>query len=407
MKVALPEVYRALKEGHCGHHWLLARHLLPPGRWPSLQSLEADLEKLPCCGAEVLQDLRWYWFREGSAPPPGRSSLPQIVEVGGLTPEQLENRPMKNLERHLETCGSRVDLHDVATWSMWYLPQVPLSDDIPDTTRHGLNKLANSGPGRVRFLARVALGEVANTDWIAGFTFKVADQLGQLESLPAQGTLHHDDAVDLFLRGLTCQESCSPASLGLGLCRHQEAEGPLLDVLRNLSYHPSRRLDALVALTLLDFGRWLPELKRFFFRVSIPGIRMEPFPRQDDGSVDPSLLDESIFPYESTELENVLGQMTTDELTFFLNSPQPDCRIEAAIELVRRPESDLRADHFLGDMAYFNYPEVIRLLHAAIKADQLPGAMTLVEQCLEAGNREVRLMAGLCATLLVASSTPP
>jgi len=407
MKVAVPEVERALKEGHCGHHWLLARHLLPPGRWPSLKSLEADLEKLPCCGAEVLQDLRWYWLEEGAPPPPGRSSLPQIVEVGGLTPEQLENRPMKHLERLVESCGSKVDLQVVATCLVWYLPKVTSVEDMPDTTRYGLEKLARGGPGEVRYLARVALGEIDNTDWVAGLTFEVAEQLEQPELLPAHGALSRDGAVALFMRGLTRRESCSAAAVGLGLCRHQEAEGPLLEILRDYSFSPARRLDALVALTLLDFGRWLPELKRFSFRSSIPGIRMEPFPRQDDGSVDPSLLDESIFPYESTELENVLGQMTTDELTFFLNSPQPDCRVEAAVELVRRPEADLRADHLLGDVAYFDDREVIRLLHAAIKAEQLPGAMTLVEHCLEAGNREVRLMAALCAVLLVASSTPP
>ena len=352
----------------------------------------------------MFKEMRWYFL--GQRDPRIDSSPPQnppttVVSVSGIDEERADE--FQDLQGDLRLLGVEIDDESFSSSLVWHLNTVPEQSSIPDIVRRRLEARARRGPADIRFLARAALGELSNADRISALGFEVAERMGLINNLPDQGPLLCEDAIRLFREGVLHQGTRSDSVLGLGLCRDQHAEELIIKLFHTVEDPSDLRLSTLMALALLDFERWLPELKKHVFRASIPSIRSELSSYQDDVVIWLCVLDETVFPYHSSDLENILKQMPTEEFVPHLNSPQPDCRIEAAIEMVRRPAPALRADHLIDDIQYYDFKEVIRLLHAALKADQLSGARALIKQCLGAEEREVHLMATLCAFLLSAT----
>lgn len=199
-----------------------------------------------------------------------------------------------------------------------------------------------------------------------------------------------------FRAGLEADDGClGPCAFGLGLCR----DGESIPRLRELLFGNGRatgRWGALAALTILEPETWLSLLKRNCFRAAIRETRRAPLALDvlaKRAHLVVHFLDETVFPYTSADLDQVLSALADKTLLHLLRSTQADCRVEAAIELTRR--AIMTADQHVGDLALFDSRDVIRLLQASLDAENAGGARSLSLRCLEAGEWEVRLAAAM------------
>ena len=103
---------------------------------------------------------------------------------------------------------------------------------------------------------------------------------------PVEATMAFGTAGELAQLERLARECLEDISANANLRRLGDEDRYDWEAMGRFEQRMCASLDALVALTLLDFGRWLPELKKHFFRVSIPGVRMGPFPYQEDGSIE-------------------------------------------------------------------------------------------------------------------------
>lgn len=388
-RAAVEAVDWALASGSCAHHVYL-RMVLTGAAFGELRDV---LDELPCCGpveAGVEQ------IAGGS-----EDDLLDVIDADedhGQAPSSLHR--LEDLLERLYGMGFDLWQHQLAGVEIWCVERSANAAPLPTLFSSWLEALARSAPGEVRALARMALGEIAPRDLLSPLAFAAAQRLRREEDLPEQGGVTPEQAMPLLREALVPgRRWAGGCALGLGLCGDHGSAGRLRELVQGTG-DERVRWGALAGLTLLEPGAWLPLIRRICYRAALPGLR-PPATGQDALQRAPRFLehlrDETIFPYRSPQLEQLLGALADETLFDLLHSTLADCRVEAAIELTRRGKTG--ADQHEGDLGLCDARDVVRLLDAAICAEQVGQARGLVRLCLKSPTPELRL-AGAAVALL-------